>query len=110
MWTALKRANADEVHLLRMKKLEVPAKSLSDTMASCIVEYLRAIKPVAYVKLDAQPNKSCSVRVVRAHVDVLRIASTKGFRCLHLYKIGINNVYADAPQVLQPHRENERRN
>lgn len=100
MWMALKRANIDDVHLLRMKKLEVPAKSLNDTVKSCIVKYLQAIKPVAFVKLSAESNESCSVRVVQQHADILRMASRKGFRCLKLYKIGISNVYSDAPQVL----------
>lgn len=101
MWRALKRANADDVHLLQMKKLEKPANNLYQSMKSCIVKYLQAIKPVAFVKLSAESNNSCSVRVVKEHVDILRFASKKSFRCLHLYKIGITNVYADAPQVFR---------
>lgn len=109
MWTALKRANADDVHLLRMKKLEAPAKSLYEAVKSCIVNYLEAIKPVALVKLNAESSNSCSIRVVKEHVDVLRIASTQAFRCLKLYKIGISNVYADAPQVPNAKLPNDNR-
>lgn len=99
LWTALLTANSDDARLLTVARLQEPSKNLTEVLKECIIEYLMAIKPVAMVKLNAVPGESCSVRLVKEHVDILRRTSNSGFRCLRSYKIGMSNVYVESPQV-----------
>lgn len=98
MWLALKKASGNE-HLLSINKLKKPSEEFYEHIKVCIVKYLTSIKPIAFVKISSLSNNTCTYRLLREHVDVLNMASRKGFRCLNLYKIGISNIYVDAPEV-----------
>lgn len=98
MWSALKNANTDK-YLLTMRKLQIPSKQLYDSLKICILKYLTAIEPIAFVNASKLPNNSCGYMVLREHVAVLHMASTKAFRCLKSYKISTSITYANVTQV-----------
>ncbi|XP_031618462.1 uncharacterized protein LOC116337748 [Contarinia nasturtii] len=95
MWSSLKNANTDK-YLLTIQKLKIPSKQLYDRMKICILKYLHAIEPIAFVNASKLSNNSCGYMVLREHVGVLHMASTKAFRCLKSYKISTSITYVDA--------------
>lgn len=99
LWETMKTANARDVHLLRMKKLEAPAHRLYVT--TCIEKYVLAIKPMVNEFLN-KPLDRCTLRLALDYRTILDIASFEGFQCLHSYHIAINNVHADPPPVRIP--------
>lgn len=101
LWLGLKQANAEDVRLLTLSRLQRPSKDLFDAVKEVIVTYLMSIKPVAMVRLTETAGENCSVKIVKQHVDVLRYSSTIAFRCLRAYKIAISKVYVDAPEVTE---------
>lgn len=96
MEMALRKANSDDLYLLSSEKLKSASIEFSDGIKLSIVAYLNAIRPIAYAYIS---NDTCGYSLIRQHVNILSIASKKGFRCLKLYKIGISNIYADIPTV-----------
>lgn len=98
MWLALKNANTDK-YLLTLRKLQIPSKQLYNSLKICILKYLNAIEPIAFVNATHLPNNSCGYMVLREHVSVLHMASTKAFRCLKSYKISTSITYANVTQV-----------
>lgn len=94
MWSALKNANTDK-YLLTIKKLQIPSKQLYNSLKICILKYLNAIEPIAFVNASNLPNNSCGYLVLRDHVGVLHMASTKAFRCLKSYKISTSITYVN---------------
>lgn len=94
MWSALKNANTDK-YLLTIKKLQIPSKQLYNSLKICILKYLNAIEPIAFVNASNLPNNSCGYMVLREHVGVLHMASTKAFRCLKSYKISTSITYVN---------------
>ncbi|XP_055321387.1 uncharacterized protein LOC129577816 [Sitodiplosis mosellana] len=97
MWSALKNANTDK-YLLTMRKLQIPSKQLYDSLKICILKYLNAIEPIAFVNASKLPNNSCGYMVLLDHVGVLHMASKKAFRCLKSYKISTSITYANVTQ------------
>lgn len=97
MWSSLKNANTDK-YLLTMRKLQIPSKQLYDSLKICILKYLNAIEPIAFVHTSKLPNNSCYM-ALRFHVGVLYMASTKAFRCLKSYKISTSITYVNVTQV-----------
>jgi len=104
MWNALKRANEDE-YLLYLKKLKSASEEFEKSITKTILKYLNATKPIAYVKVSEFSNDSCEYVIIREHVEILHVASNKGFRCLKQYKIGISNTYVDAPKLEKEEQE-----
>lgn len=98
MWSALKNANTDK-YLLTMRKLQKPSNQLYDSMKICILKYLNAIEPIAFVKASKLPNNSCGYMVLRYHVGVLHMAMAKAFRCLKSYQISTSITYVNVTQV-----------
>lgn len=98
MWSSLKNANTDK-YLLTMRKLQIPSKQLYDSLKICILKYLNAIEPIAFVHTSKLPNNSCEYLALRDHVSILHMASTKAFRCLKSYKISTSMTYANVTQV-----------
>lgn len=98
MWSALKNANTDK-YLLTLRKLQIPSKQLYSSLKICILKYLNAIEPIAFVNATNLPNNSCGYMMLREHVSILHMASTKVFRCLKSYKISTSITYANVTQV-----------
>lgn len=98
IWSELKNANADK-YLLTLKKLQIPAQQLDASLKICILNYLNAIEPIAFVNASQLLNNSCGYMVIREHVSVLHTISTRSFRCLKSYKISISNAYVNTTQV-----------
>lgn len=98
MWSALKNANSDK-YLLTMRKLQIPSNQLYESLKTCILKYLNAIEPIAFVNASKLSNNSCGYMVLREHVGVLHMASTRAFRCLKSYKISTSITYVNATQV-----------
>lgn len=98
IWSELKNVNADK-YLLTLKKLQTPVQQFDASLKICILKYLNAIEPIAYVNASQLSNNSCGYMVIREHVSVLHMVSTRSFRCLKSYKISISNTYVNATQV-----------
>lgn len=98
LWSSLKNANTDK-YLLTMRKLQIPSKQLYDSLKICILNYLNSIEPIAFINATKLPNNSCGYMVLREHVGVLHMASTKAFRCLKSYKISTSITYVNVTQV-----------
>lgn len=100
MWSVLKNTNTDK-YLLTIKKLQLhyqptnqptihPSIQLFIQLRTqyareiCILKYLNAIEPIAFVNASKLPNNSCGRMVFRAHIDVLHMAATEAFRCFQV--------------------------
>lgn len=62
VWSSLKNANTDK-YLLTIPKRSVGSKRLYDRMIICILKYLHAKEPIAFINASKLSNNSCGYMV-----------------------------------------------